>query len=333
MHYYAIINEEYVVMEVVSSDTVIIDNCYIEITEEQYNDEGFLGYFYDQDKDEFVGAIFWMCTSNEIRYDETYRTLTGKLNEIEENISTHTHDDYVSSENLQTLSDIVDTKADINHVHYEYAEIGHVHDNYATQVSLDTLAEEVDGKADIVHSHTEYASGNHTHTEYSEVGHTHSNYATTVYTHNNYASSTHNHNSAYASVSHDHDKDYSAIDHTHSDYATVASVNALSTTVSGKANTSHTHDDRYYTETEIDNKLATKANSTHNHSGVYDVNGAAATAETNAKEYTNEALADEVSARTVAISTAKNEAISTAASDATAKANEALETAKEYTTT
>ena len=47
----------------------------------------------------------------------------------------------------------------------------------------------------------------------------------------------------------------------------------------------------------------------------------------------NEALADEVSARTVAISTAKNEAISTAASDATTKANDALETAKEYTTT
>lgn len=47
----------------------------------------------------------------------------------------------------------------------------------------------------------------------------------------------------------------------------------------------------------------------------------------------NEALADEVSARTVAISTAKNEAISTAASDATTKANETLETAKEYTTT
>lgn len=40
---------------------------------------------------------------------------------------------------------------------------------------------------------------------------------------------------------------------------------ALKDLVDGKAAASHTHDDRYYTETEIDTKLSGKANSSHTH--------------------------------------------------------------------
>ena len=40
----------------------------------------------------------------------------------------------------------------------------------------------------------------------------------------------------------------------------------INTALSGKANSSHTHDDRYYTESEIDTKLSGKANSSHTHS-------------------------------------------------------------------
>ena len=40
----------------------------------------------------------------------------------------------------------------------------------------------------------------------------------------------------------------------------------INTALSGKANSSHTHDDRYYTETEINNKLSGKANTNHTHS-------------------------------------------------------------------
>ena len=58
----------------------------------------------------------------------------------------------------------------------------------------------------------------------------------------------------------------------------------------GKANISHTHDDKYYTETEIDAKLSAKSDSTHNHTGVYDVNGAAASALLSAQTYTDEAV-------------------------------------------
>lgn len=69
--------------------------------------------------------------------------------------------------------------------------------------------------------------------------------------------------------------------HTHSQYLTShnpvdsalssTSTNAIQNKVvnaalSGKAASSHTHDDRYYTESEIDSKLSGKANSSHTHS-------------------------------------------------------------------
>lgn len=318
MHYYAIINEEYVVMEVTSSTTVINNPSYIEINEEQYNDEGFIGYFYDQDKNEFVGYVMWMCTSNEIRYDETYRTLTGKLNEMDEEIATHTHTGYASSDDLQVLEDVVDTKADANHTHSGYALTNHGHTEYALQTSLDTLGEEVREKADANHSHSEYSLSSHEHTDYAEVSHNHdSDYAPISHSHSNYVTTTdfealesevdgkassththtaaeigaatsgHNHDSEYSSVNHNHDEDYAPLSHTHSNYATTTSVNELSATVSGKANASHTHDDRYYTETEIDTKLAAKSDSSHTHAGVYDVNGAAASALSSANTYTD----------------------------------------------
>ncbi len=268
MHYYAIINEEYTVMEVTSSNTTINDDWYIEITEEQYNDEGFIGAFYDQDKNEFVGGVMWLGTTNEVRYDETYRTLTGKLNEMDEEIATHTHTGYVSSDDLQALEDVIDTKADATHTHTEYSPVSHTHTEYATQVALDTLGEEIDGKANASHSHSNYA----------EVGHNHDS---------DYADINHNHDNAYSPVTHNHNSDYSAIDHSHSNYATVDSVSALSTTVSGKADATHQHNDIYYTEDEIDTKLATKSDSTHNHSGVYDVSGAAASALSSANTYTD----------------------------------------------
>lgn len=56
---------------------------------------------------------------------------------------------------------------------------------------------------------------------------------------------------------------YAVSGHTHDDrYYTETEINAK---LDGKSNTGHTHDDRYYTESEIDSKLSGKANSNHSH--------------------------------------------------------------------
>ena len=46
-------------------------------------------------------------------------------------------------------------------------------------------------------------------------------------------------------------------------------IDEIKTDLSNKSDTTHNHDDRYYTETEIDNKLSTKSDSTHNHDDRY----------------------------------------------------------------
>lgn len=78
-------------------------------------------------------------------------------------------------------------------------------------------------------------------------------------------------NTKFTKVSHKHTKaDITDFAHTHDDrYYTETEidtkVNALNTAISGKAASSHTHDDRYYTESEINTKLAGKSDTTHSH--------------------------------------------------------------------
>ena len=66
---------------------------------------------------------------------------------------------------------------------------------------------------------------------------------------------------------------------------------SLVDTVDGKANTDHTHDDRYYTETEIDTMLEGKADVNHNHDSSYDTKGSANEALTQAKSYADSVAA------------------------------------------
>lgn len=189
--------------------------------------------------------------------------------------SNHIHNDYANLSDIESLQNIINNKADATHTHSDYA----------TTVALDTLAEEVDGKADISHIHTDYAALSHEHDEYAPASHAHSEYASASHSHNEYASSSHTH-SEYSVVGHDHDEDYAVIDHSHSDYATVTSLNEVSATVANKANASHSHNDVYYTETEIDNLLSGKASSSHVHTG-YEAAGAAADALVSANAYTD----------------------------------------------
>lgn len=54
---------------------------------------------------------------------------------------------------------------------------------------------------------------------------------------------------------------YAASSHSHA----IANVTGLQTALDGKAASTHTHDDRYYTEAEVNTKLSGKANSSHTH--------------------------------------------------------------------
>jgi phage-related tail fiber protein len=58
-------------------------------------------------------------------------------------------------------------------------------------------------------------------------------------------------------------------------------MNALEDAIDKKSDTSHAHDDKYYTESEIDTKLASKSDTTHKHDDLYDAKGAAAAVQKN----------------------------------------------------
>lgn len=66
---------------------------------------------------------------------------------------------------------------------------------------------------------------------------------------------------------------YATAGHGHS----ISGITGLQTALDGKAAAGHTHDDRYYTETEMNTKLAGKANSSHSH-GAGDISSVNASA-------------------------------------------------------
>ena len=63
--------------------------------------------------------------------------------------------------------------------------------------------------------------------------------------------------------------------------AIATAMNALDAAIDDKAASSHTHDDRYYTESEINTKLASKSDTTHNHDSAYDAKGSASAVQEN----------------------------------------------------
>lgn len=87
MYYYAHINELSQVDSVVSYNEPITDSSYIAITEEQYNDEGMIGLRYDPDYHTFGDVIYFIGSTYEVNYKNTQRTLSGKLDEIDNTIA------------------------------------------------------------------------------------------------------------------------------------------------------------------------------------------------------------------------------------------------------
>lgn len=62
---------------------------------------------------------------------------------------------------------------------------------------------------------------------------------------------------------------------------------AVLAALAGKSDTSHTHDDRYYTEEEVDAKLISKSDATHSHDSDYDTKGAAEAVQKNVDAVSN----------------------------------------------
>lgn len=99
-------------------------------------------------------------------------------------------------------------------------------------------------------------------------------------------------------------------------------VYGLDEAVVGKADASHNHDDRYYTEIEIDELVATlnssissKSDITHNHDSAYDSIGAAENALATAKTYTDTKTSSLASASSVSTSISTHNTSTSAHSD------------------
>lgn len=275
MFYYAVLNENNFVVELVASETEISDSTYISITEDQYTNGDLLWLYYSQGQfivcDNFIGSSDWII------YKNTDRPITPKFDEIDAQIaekadSDHNHDgDYAA----------------LNHTHTEYAAGTHNHDdlyaakthemNTNTHVTA-TEKTEWNSKAAGNHNHdASYATINHAHTDYSGINHTHTSASGTaagfisaadkskldgidaganLYTHpdthpasmitglptslpangGNADTVDNCHASDFASATHDHDSDYAALGHNHS-----GTYAAASHTHTEYSSTSHSH--------------------------------------------------------------------------------------------
>lgn len=171
-------------------------------------------------------------TDNIWREEDMERCLSNDLNTIEANIA-----------NLQT------GKADIAHTHTEYATASEV-TALQTLVGDTSVASQISSsvatKADINHTHPGYASSEHTHS-YNDL-----NDKPTIPTSlpaNGGNSDTVDGKHAYEFAS---ATDVTALQALVGDTSVSAQI---ATQIDGKADAAHIHDDRYYTEAEVDNKL------------------------------------------------------------------------------
>lgn len=152
MYYYAYINESNVVDNVYASEIPIVEENYVEITEEQYNLPIIL-YWYHPDTNTFE-EWGWTCSTNDIHYPDTNIMITTILDNMSDEIDgkaviSHTHSGYAP-----TTHNHDSVYSAINHDHDEdYSPLSHTHNNYATATSVSDLSTVVASKADSSHNH------------------------------------------------------------------------------------------------------------------------------------------------------------------------------------
>lgn len=271
MFYYAVLNENLFVVDLVASETAITDSTYIAITEDQYTNGNLMWLYYKPESGEFIVCDNWIGSSDWIFYKNTDRPITPKFDEIDSAIAgkaaaEHTHD----------LGDITETDSQKIMTAAERTKLAGIAENANNYVHPAThAASMITGLADVA------TSGNYndllnkpevpeaythpaTHpasmiTGLSDVA-TSGDYqdlankptiptipeslpanggdADTVdgYHASAFAAAQHNHDAAYASASHTHN-DLAAISHTHGQN----DITGLAVALNGKASASHTH--------------------------------------------------------------------------------------------
>lgn len=108
MFYYAEINSEYLVTNVHSLETASTNESYVSITEDQYTNGDLVGQYYNSLLDifEVINMMDYMGNSNWMTHKDTKMLLSTKTDNMEAEI---------------------DKKADINHMHSNYASTTHTH--------------------------------------------------------------------------------------------------------------------------------------------------------------------------------------------------------------
>lgn len=140
MYYYAFIDSTtYVCYMLIESEEPITDDPYC-IEVDSYDTNYVIRKKYVDG--EWLDTVPSEAQNMEARYigiGEEW--LDDKIYSLEDNLNNHTHSEYASSDDLDLLTDIVNTKADANHSHSEYAPISHFHDEYATTSFLDEVSD------------------------------------------------------------------------------------------------------------------------------------------------------------------------------------------------
>lgn len=194
---------------------------------------------------------------------------------------------------VDDLNTKIDSKADVDHKHDEYADKEHDHvveevtDLFEHVYDKTQTDELLAGKSDIDHKHDEYAEKEHEHT-IEDITDLLDNFYT--------EDETDEFLTGKSDIDHRHDEDYAPIDHKH-DMEDIEGIDdafytkdEMDTLLSGKSDIDHHHDDVYaakvhehtakditdlydniYNKTEVDDALVSKSDVGHGHE-IVDVN-------------------------------------------------------------
>ena len=138
------------------------------------------------------------------------------------------------------------------------AAASHIH----TIANVTGLQSALDGKASSGHTHTNFTQETHFSAgTYSDPA---QNIMCAVKVSGNFAASVIYEGGTVLANKYQPKGSYADASHTH----TIGQITDLQSKLDGKSNNGHTHDDRYYTESEMNAKLAEKANASHGHNNI-----------------------------------------------------------------